>query len=182
MRMIMTVCVAITLLSASMASPTWATHAQRTCDATATSSVGAWTTAFHTTNVDVRATVGQFAPDPLLATTVEVTAPSCLLIQFTAAPRFPIHDEGGQLVFQIRVDGRPVTGQGHLDIETPRARIPLLEVAEDDVGIYALQAYLLLAPVTPGVHVVEVLYGVLCWGGGDCARTVRSATMTVGYQ
>ena len=108
MRTLMTALLALTLLSGSLASLSYATHRQQACHTTAPQVTAVSTAARHVATVNFVETGGQFHATPLISAAVQATEPgSCLVVHFASRP----HPGTALIVYQLRVNGVPMPGQ-----------------------------------------------------------------------
>jgi hypothetical protein len=130
---------------------------------------------FNTTTVDFVATSG-FDPVPILSTTVDVSGggESCLVAHFSAMPTASSSSVDEYVLFQVTVDGVPMSGHFPEPFLIPNPAVAVTPDLDTEMS-----AYNFFATVTGGSHTVEVHFAGCCNGGG---ATVFAPVLTLEYR
>jgi hypothetical protein len=124
---------------------------------------------------------GQGHFDTLMATTIDVGGhrPSCLVANFSTMA-LPLDNA---IVFQVRVDGQPM--KGHLGSVAGVATAGVFDPEETDQNLPRMVTYTFFAPVSPGLHQVEVLFAGCCSAApapGEIAAYAGSPVLALHYR
>lgn len=134
----------------------------------------------HTAAVDFSASGGGLDPTPLLSTSITVVgtpgSKSCLIAHFStlAVP------QDNSVVFQVSVDGVPMTGHGLFPgFSTP----VVIETEETNINQPRVASYNFFAQVSPGRHTVRVRYAGCCSSNpNNGSGVVQSPVLTLQYR
>jgi hypothetical protein len=101
---------------------------------------------------------GQGHFDSLMATSIHVTGPgrSCLVAHFSTMA-YPLDNA---IVFQVRVDGKPM--KGHLSSVANVPTPGVFDPEETDLNLPRMVSYTFFDQVSAGSHQVEVLFAGCC--------------------
>jgi hypothetical protein len=101
---------------------------------------------------------GQGHFDTLMATSVNVAGQgrSCLVAHFSTMA-YPLDNA---IVFQVRVDGKPM--KGHLSSVANVPTPAVFDPEETDLNQPRMVSYTFFEQVSPGIHQVEVLFAGCC--------------------
>jgi hypothetical protein len=101
---------------------------------------------------------GQGHFDTLMATSINVAGQgrSCIVAHFSAMG-YPLDNA---IVFQVRVDGKPM--KGHLSSVANVPTPAVFDPEETDLNLPRMVSYTFFDQVTPGLHQVEVLFAGCC--------------------
>ncbi|MEW5987291.1 MAG: hypothetical protein AB1791_11695 [Chloroflexota bacterium] len=130
---------------------------------------------------DFLAQGGTFDETPLLSTSITVGGawPSCLTAHLSTMTR----SAADGVVFQVRIDGVPMEGHiaGYQGYPAP---VVVQEVTADESaeGVEKMVAYNFVGRVTPGPHLVEVVWASCCNRPGDTYAYAHSPVLTLYYK
>jgi len=124
---------------------------------------------------------GYFDPKPLIATAVVTTAQTtCLIAHFSALAE----PQDNHVMFQVRVDGKPMQGHALFPYSIPTVQAPVVwDPEETDKNLTRMVAYSFFAAVGPGTHKIEVRFAGCCGltNGVNVIALVRNAVLTLQY-
>lgn len=135
----------------------------------------------HIVFYDFLAHGGTFDETPLLSTSITVGGnwPSCVTAHLSTMTR----SAANSVVFQVQLDSAPMEGQmaGYQGYPAP---VVVQEVTADESaeGVEKMAAYNFVGRVTPGPHLVEVVWASCCNRPGDTYAYAHSPVLTLYYK